>query len=188
MGAAARRAARGDEEPQGEIAPLAEPELATVTLSSRPFGMTPSKTEGEGYLVVRVSDGKPAAAAGIRPGWRLASVSGVACTSRELEQLQGLLKEAQLPVTLEFEKLPNNGDLCTACQRVLVATLFSRKMRTKPADKRRCSACVDAADDATAEATGDAEQVATDDVAKPQSQFAEFKALVAESAEQAEKV
>merc|ERR1719274_559136 len=103
--------------------------------------MTPSKADGVGYLVAKVSDGKPAARAGVGPGWRVAEVAGTSCDGLGLEEVKEVLKNATLPVDVVMEKMPGGGDFCTACQQVLVWALFSRKMRTKPPDKRRCSAC-----------------------------------------------
>mmetsp|Transcript_45707 Transcript_45707/g.126848 ORF Transcript_45707/g.126848 Transcript_45707/m.126848 type:complete len:333 (-) Transcript_45707:165-1163(-) len=123
---------------------LEAPERVTVSLGERPFGMTPSKAEGVGYLVAKVSEGKPASKAKVRPGWRIADVAGTSCEGLDLEAVQTLLKPAALPVAVTFETLPGNGDFCTACQRVQVWALFSRKMRTKPPDARRCIACVEA--------------------------------------------
>jgi len=123
---------------------LEPPERIAVSLGERPFGMTPSKAEGVGYLVAKVSDGKPAAKAGIRPGWCVVEIAGQSCKGLDLDATQALLKPAALPVDLVFEALPGGGDFCTTCQRVLVWALFSRKMRTKPPEKRRCTACVEA--------------------------------------------
>lgn len=120
-------------------------ERVSVSLAARPFGMTPSKVDGVGYLVAKVSEGKPAAKVGIRPGWRAVEIAGSSCESLDLEGIQTQLKAAELPVAVTFESVPNGGDFCTSCQRILVWALFSRKMRTKPPDKRRCIACVDAA-------------------------------------------
>ena len=127
---------------------LQPPERMALSLGERPFGMTPSKADGVGYLVAKVSDGKPAARAGIRPGWRIASITGKPCDGLDLDAVQTLLKAAELPVDVAFDALPGGGDFCVACQRVLVWALFSRKMRTKPPDKRRCTACVEAEGDA----------------------------------------
>merc|ERR1712176_145175 len=73
-------------------------------------------------------------------------------------------------------------DLCTACQRVLPSDKFSRKMRTKPAEKRRCTACV--------EESGAADEAGGDEnsAAKGTSKLSELQALCASSADQAEKV
>lgn len=144
--AKAKKAVREEARQQAlEEGALESPERVTVLLADRPFGMTPSKAEGVGYLVAKVSEGKPAARAGIRPGWRVAEVLGTSCNGLDLEAVQALLKLAELPVAIVFEAVPSNGDFCTACQRVLVWAQFSRKMRTKPPDKRRCIACVEAA-------------------------------------------
>lgn len=150
---ASRELAREHALEEGALEP---PERVTVSLTDRPFGMTPSKAEGVGYLVAKVSEGKPAARAGIRPGWRVAEIMDTSSESLDLEAVQVLLKSAELPVAITFEALPSNGDFCTTCQRALVWALFSRKMRTKPADKRRCIACVEAAG-----VEGEAEDVET---------------------------
>lgn len=123
---------------------LEAPELVTVTMDERPFGMTPCK-DAEGFLVAAVKDGRPAARGGVRPGWRVASVAGTSCEGLDKAAVLALTKEAELPAEVVFEALPNGGDFCTACQKILVWALFSRKMRTKPPDKRRCIACVEAA-------------------------------------------
>merc|ERR1712232_800111 len=142
--AEAKRAER--EKAAGEALEL--PTRTVVSLTERPFGITPSKADGVGYLVAKVSEGKPASKAGVRLGWRLVAVNGEPCKTDDLEQAQQLLKGAELPVQATFDELPANGDFCTACQLVLSSALFSRKMRTKPPEKRRCSACVEAADGA----------------------------------------
>lgn len=123
---------------------LAPPERVHVSLGDRPFGMTPSKAEGAGYLVTKVSEGKPAARAGVKPGWRLTEVAGTSCEGLDLEAAQSLLKTAELPVPVVFEAVPSGGEFCTVCHQILVWAQFSRKMRTKPPDKRRCVACVEA--------------------------------------------
>jgi len=123
---------------------LEPPERFRIELGERPFGMTPSKADGAGYSVVKVSEGKPASRAGIRPGWKVVEVAGKSCEASDLEAVQALLKAAELPVAIECESVPRGADFCNACQKVMVWALFSRKMRTKPPDKRRCIACVDA--------------------------------------------
>eukprot|EP00747_Dinoflagellata_sp_TGD_P170341 gnl/TRDRNA2_/TRDRNA2_201659_c0_seq1.p1 gnl/TRDRNA2_/TRDRNA2_201659_c0~~gnl/TRDRNA2_/TRDRNA2_201659_c0_seq1.p1 ORF type:complete len:293 (-),score=73.62 gnl/TRDRNA2_/TRDRNA2_201659_c0_seq1:63-941(-) len=185
--AAARRTTR--DEAAAEAGPLEEPERAAVTLGDRPFGMTPSKADGAGYLVVKVSEGKPAAKAGVRPGWRLASIEGEPVGDRDLEALQAALKEAKLPVAVEFDKVPGNADFCTACQQILAVPLFSRKMRTKPPEKRRCSSCVEAAEgnEAGEEGGADGESAGQDGKGK-QSKLSELQALCAETAAQGEQV
>ncbi|CAK0904998.1 unnamed protein product [Prorocentrum cordatum] len=143
-GAEEARAKREEREQERELA-LEEGLLPSgrleLSLAERPFGMTASKAEGVGYLVAKVSDGKPAAKAGVRPGMRVAEVAGTSCGGLDMESVQALLKGAALPVPVAFEAVPENGDFCT---RVLVWAQFSRKMRTRPPDKRRCAACVEA--------------------------------------------
>jgi len=91
-------------------------EVVAVTLSERPFGMGPSKEEGvSGYLVSKVAESKPADTAGIQKGWQLVSIAGNECRDLDLESVQLLLKEALLPVSMEFEKEkekspPRNSD------------------------------------------------------------------------------
>jgi len=186
------RAKREAREQAAEEAVLEPPERVSVSLAERPFGMTPSKAEGVGYLVTKTSEGKPAARAGVRPGWRVAEVTGQSCEGLDLEAVQALLKAAELPVAVVFEKVPGGAEFCTACQRVLPAPLFSRKMRTRPPDKRRCSACVEAADGA-AEAEAEAAEGAAPAPAeaadgKPQSKLAELRELCAGTAREAEQV
>mmetsp|Transcript_2092 Transcript_2092/g.6140 ORF Transcript_2092/g.6140 Transcript_2092/m.6140 type:complete len:291 (-) Transcript_2092:28-900(-) len=187
-------AKRGERQQAAEEAEanMGPPERVSATLSERPFGMTPAKAEGAaptpGYLVVKVSEGKPAAKAGVRPGWRVAEVSGSSCEGLDLEGVQTLLKGAELPVQVTFESVPNGADFCTACQQVLAGPLFSRKMRTKPPDKRRCSACVEAAEGAVEGEGGEAGEEAAAGYGKPQSKLSEFQQLCADSAKEAEKV
>merc|ERR1711971_436310 len=126
---------------------LEPPERVVVSLAERPFGMTPSKvdeTQSLGYVVAKVTEGKPASRAGVRPGWRAVKIGGASCEGLDLEAAQALMKAAELPASVEFEAVPGGADFCTACQRLLPAPLFSRKMRTKPPDKRRFTACVEA--------------------------------------------
>eukprot|EP00928_Gymnodinium_smaydae_P081679 TRINITY_DN65154_c0_g1_i1.p1 TRINITY_DN65154_c0_g1~~TRINITY_DN65154_c0_g1_i1.p1 ORF type:complete len:322 (-),score=60.81 TRINITY_DN65154_c0_g1_i1:149-1114(-) len=143
--AKAKKEARDQEREQALEGSLEAPERIEVTLGERPFGMTPSKADNVGYLIAKASDGKPAAKSGVRPGWRVAEVAGQSCQGMGMEEVQALLKAAELPVRVGFDAMPSNGDFCTCCQKVLVWAEFSRKMRTKPADKRRCIACVEAA-------------------------------------------
>lgn len=179
------QARRDEQGKKAEETVLETPEHIMTSLAARPFGMTPSKAdESLGYVVAKVSEGKPAAKAGVGFGWRVFAVASTACEGLNLEAVQALLKAAELPVSVEFEALPGGADFCTACQRVLPAPLFSRKMRTKPVEKRRCSACVEASEADAATAAGE-EAGASE---KPQSQLGELQALCAESAAQAEKV
>lgn len=182
--AQARRDAR---EQAAEEAVLEPPERFTISLSERPFGMQPSKAdESLGYVIAKVTEGKPASKAGVRLGWRVVEVAGKTTEGLDLEATQALLKAAELPASVEFEGVPGGADFCTACHLVLAAPLFSRKMRTKPAEKRRCSACVEASE---AEAGGaNAEGDTAGSSEKPQSKLDELQALCADSANQAEKV
>lgn len=136
--AAARRAGNAD---AGEAEPDVAGEQVEVTLSSRPFGLTPS-SKGPGYVVLKASEGKPAAKAGVRPGWRLVAIDRAEEGAEELPEWQSRLKAAELPVKMTFETL-GSRDFCTSCQEILPGSSFSRKMRTKPPEKRRCSACVE---------------------------------------------
>lgn len=184
--ASSRREERQQNAADTELEP---PERVTVSLAERPFGMTPSKAEGVGYLVAKASEGKPAARAGVRPGWKVAGVAGTPCDTLGLEAAQALLKGAELPVAVVFEAVPGNASFCTACQQVLVAASFSRKMLTKPAEKRRCSSCVEAAEGANeAEAEAEAADSKEGGNGKPQSRLSELKQLCAETAREAEKV
>lgn len=122
---------------------LDAPELVTVSMAERPFGMTACK-DAEGYLVGSVKEGKPAARGGVRPGWRLATVGGSSCDGLDKAAVQALTKEIELPADFVFESVPTGADFCTACEKILVWAKFSRKMRTKPPEKRRCTACVEA--------------------------------------------
>merc|ERR1719336_2682179 len=156
-----------------------------VTLAERPFGMTPSKADGVGYLVAKVSEGKPAAKAGVRAGWHLVEINGKPCAELDLESAQAELKASDLPVDVVFEAVPGGADFCTACQRVLPIPLFSRKMRTKPPEKRRCSACVEASE---AEDGEGAEGAPAIHVAQPKGKLGELAGLCAETAREAEAV
>ncbi|CAE7223159.1 HACE1 [Symbiodinium sp. CCMP2456] len=170
---------------------LEAPPRVEVTLASRPFGMTPAN-KGTGYVVLKTSEGKPAIKAGIRPGWRVADVAGQSVEGLEGSEVQALLKDASLPVTVAFDGIPENGDFCIACQEILPQPSFSRKMRTKPPEKRRCANCVD-----LAEAEAEAEAKAKEEVAGgyadaaaqgPTSKLSELQQLCAETAREAELV
>lgn len=166
---------------------LDQPEMVPAVLSERPFGMTAVKGEGvQGYLVAKATEGKPAAKAGVRPGWRLAEVAGSNCAGLGLEEVQALLKEAELPISVIFEAVPGGADFCTACQQRLPAPLFSRKMRTRPPEKRRCTACVEASEGGGGEGEEGPDSVGLDQA--PQTKLQELQALCAESAQQAQKV
>ncbi|CAK9058420.1 unnamed protein product [Durusdinium trenchii] len=78
-------------------------ETCTVTLAQRPFGMAPSKEE-KGYVVEKLAEGKPAAEAGVDSGWRVVRVAGQDCSEKSSADIQGLLKEAALPVEVQFQK------------------------------------------------------------------------------------
>lgn len=185
-----RREARQQAAEEAEAA-MGPPERVQVVLEQRPFGMAPAKAEDSaGYLVVKVTDGKPAATAGVRLGWRVVEVAGATCEGLGLEDVQALMKGADLPVQVTFEAVPSGADFCTACQKVLAAPLFSRKMRTKPVEKRRCSACVEAAEGAEAEAreAAAAEVAAAAPSGGPPSKLSELQQLCAESAKEAEQV
>jgi hypothetical protein len=172
----------GEREKILEETVLETPERVVVSIGERPFGMSSSKADdANGYLVSKVTEGKPASKAGVRPGWRVVTVAGKSCEGLDVDAVLALFKAADLPVELEFESVPDNADYCTACQRVLPASLFSRKMRTKPRESRRCSACVEASQ-------AEPEKEEGGETGKPQSQLDELKALCAESAVQAEKV
>lgn len=181
------QARRENHEQALEDAVLEPPELVAVSLGERPFGMTPSKATGVGYLVAKVSEGKPAAKAGVRIGWRVMEVAGTSCEDLDFEAVQALLKASvALPVAVTFAAVPGGGDFCTACQQILVSPAFSRKMRTKPPDKRRCSSCVEVSETAVG---GDAaEEEPHTAVEGKGSKLSEFKKLCAESAKEAEAV
>lgn len=156
--------------------------LTLVILEERPFGMSSSKSEDDGYVVGRVTDGKPAAKAGVGLGWRVTAVADSSCRGLNLENVQQLLRTAPLPVTVEFEQLPNTTGFCTACQRVLTTMLFSRKMLTKPVEKRRCSACVEES------LAGPGVDAGEEKAAGGADALSDLQALCADSAKQAEKV
>lgn len=187
--AAARREDRQQAEPDAATGQaLGAGERTSVVLTERPFGMTSSKAdESAGYVVARSTEGKPAAKAGVRAGWRVLAVGGMTCEGLDLEAVQTLFKNGELPLEVTFEMVPSGADFCTACQQVLVVDRFSRKMRTKPADKRRCTSCVDAA----GEGAGEGEAPAGSAPAgsdRPASKLSELQQLCAESAQEAQKV
>eukprot|EP00930_Biecheleria_cincta_P050900 TRINITY_DN36075_c0_g1_i1.p1 TRINITY_DN36075_c0_g1~~TRINITY_DN36075_c0_g1_i1.p1 ORF type:complete len:292 (-),score=73.78 TRINITY_DN36075_c0_g1_i1:42-917(-) len=183
--AEARRQER--EQAASEVA-LEPAERIEVSLDCRPFGLTPG-SKGPGYMVLKASEGKPAAKAGVRPGWRLVSIAGEACEDLDTNDAQAKLKAAELPVKLIFEAVPGGADFCVSCQEVLAVPLFSRKMRTRPPDKRRCTACVEAAE---ADGQKEGEEVET---SAPKgggysgnSKLAELQQLCAETAREGEQV
>jgi len=185
--AAARRAEKEGAENDGPDEALQPGERVTLQLPERPFGMVPSKLEcnARSYTVTKATEGKPACKAGVKAGWKVVAVAGASCLDLDLEGIQILLKDAALPVDVEFETVPANGDYCTACQQVLTTASFSRKMRTKPPDKRRCTACVDAeGGGGTAEPSGEPEEREVSSTSK----LGELRALCAEAAQQGEKV
>lgn len=97
---------RDDAEPKQ--AQCVAPEMVEVTLnlSQRPFGMAPSKEPGTaGYVVSKVAESRPAHEAGVQVGWRVVSVAGTPCKESDLDAIQALLKSAQLPVSIVFEKV-----------------------------------------------------------------------------------
>lgn len=165
---------------------LAAGEEVIVTLTSKPFGVAAAKSEHvQGFLVAKVTEGKPAANAGVRPGWRLLEVAGEDCREKPHAEVTELLKAGEIPLKLLFEKLAEDADYCTSCERVLVSELFSRKMRTKPVEKRRCSNCVEGAEADEAAARAEAADATG---AAPATPLSELQQLCAESAKQAEKV
>eukprot|EP00746_Dinoflagellata_sp_MGD_P043862 gnl/MRDRNA2_/MRDRNA2_206775_c0_seq1.p1 gnl/MRDRNA2_/MRDRNA2_206775_c0~~gnl/MRDRNA2_/MRDRNA2_206775_c0_seq1.p1 ORF type:complete len:238 (-),score=48.71 gnl/MRDRNA2_/MRDRNA2_206775_c0_seq1:143-856(-) len=155
------------------VAPAAR---IVVSMSDRPFGIVTSKAEGVGYLVAKATDGKPAAKAGVRPGWRVVGVGSKSCDGQSFEEIQAALKGAALPVTVEFETFPSNFEFCTSCHQL--SADFSRKMRTRPIDKRRCIACVEASP----------EKEVVEGVTKADTAVEERKPLCAERAKQGELV
>jgi ATP-dependent RNA helicase DDX3X len=67
--------------------------------------MAPSKDAGvSGYMVAKVAEDKPADKAGVRHGWRLVSIAGKPCRDLDLEEIQVLMKGADLPLEAEFER------------------------------------------------------------------------------------
>jgi len=57
-----------------------------------------------GYVVEKVAEGKPAAQAGVEIGWRLVAIGNTPCQDLDLQAVQALLKNAELPIAAEFEK------------------------------------------------------------------------------------
>lgn len=120
-------------------------ESVTAVLAARPFGLTPlNSTEAAtvGYRVAKASEGKPAWAEGIRPGWVLVGIGERDVRDMPLNEIQVILKEAPLPAQTTFEQPPPDWLFCVGCCRSQPPQAYSRKMLTKPVDKRRCSACV----------------------------------------------
>jgi len=176
------------EEKQAAIsdAVVGQPEQVSVEVSERPMGMAACKVDSSGFVVLKVTEGKPAAKAGIRPGWKVREVGGSSCEGLDMEAVQSLLKSASLPATIVFDSVPSGADFCTACQKVLPAPAFSRKMRTKPPDKRRCSECVESADGDGKTADAETSEVAAQ--TKPTTALGELQQLCADSAKEAEAV
>jgi len=103
------RSSRSRSKSAGEPAPK-QMEVVAMQLNERPFGMAPSKEAGvSGYVVAKVAEGKPAATAGVCVGWCLVSIAGKPCRDLDLEAIQVLLKGADLPVAVEFEKEKEGG-------------------------------------------------------------------------------
>lgn len=103
------RSSRSRSKSADEPAPK-ELEVVGMQLSERPFGMAPSKEAGvSGYVVAKVAEEKPAATAGVCVGWRLVSIAGKPCRDLDLEGIQVLLKGADLPVAVEFEREKEGG-------------------------------------------------------------------------------
>eukprot|EP00933_Yihiella_yeosuensis_P055581 TRINITY_DN54411_c0_g1_i1.p1 TRINITY_DN54411_c0_g1~~TRINITY_DN54411_c0_g1_i1.p1 ORF type:complete len:283 (+),score=81.18 TRINITY_DN54411_c0_g1_i1:38-886(+) len=177
------QAKRDEREAAAEEATIEPPEKVEVVLAQRPLGMTPASKAPTGYRVLKASEGKPAAKAGVKPGWRLVSVAGKSCEDQSLEEAQATLKGAELPVTLTFEAVPGGADFCINCQEILAIPLFSRKMRTRLPEKRRCSACVEAS-----EAAGEDEAEGAAPAEGGGSKLSELQQLCRETAKEAEKV
>eukprot|EP00441_Pelagodinium_beii_P017735 CAMPEP_0197672684 /NCGR_PEP_ID=MMETSP1338-20131121/79463_1 /TAXON_ID=43686 ORGANISM="Pelagodinium beii, Strain RCC1491" /NCGR_SAMPLE_ID=MMETSP1338 /ASSEMBLY_ACC=CAM_ASM_000754 /LENGTH=256 /DNA_ID=CAMNT_0043252819 /DNA_START=24 /DNA_END=791 /DNA_ORIENTATION=+ len=175
---AAAEAKREEREKAAGEAVIEAPERVEVSFDARPFGMTPA-TKGNGYVVLKASDGKPAAKAGVRPGWRLVAISGESCESLDMNGAQAKLKAADLPVTVLFEAVPGGADFCVSCQEVLAMPLFSRKMRTKPPEKRRCSSCVEASEADGEAAEGEVQEQAGGYSAPEGSKLSELQQLCA---------
>lgn len=119
-------------------------ETVIVRLGARPFGLvpTPDAAADAGYNVLRATEGKPAWAEGVRPGWRITAVGGEDVRGLPLAEVQARMKDSAVPLELGFACPPAEWQFCVACSRPQPPVAFSRKMLTKPADKRRCSACL----------------------------------------------
>eukprot|EP00929_Paragymnodinium_shiwhaense_P096976 TRINITY_DN5874_c0_g1_i4.p1 TRINITY_DN5874_c0_g1~~TRINITY_DN5874_c0_g1_i4.p1 ORF type:complete len:683 (+),score=147.99 TRINITY_DN5874_c0_g1_i4:57-2105(+) len=80
-------------------------ERITIKLNERPFGMQPNKEEGAaGYVIGKLADGRPADKAGVKVGWRVVEVAGSSCKDSSVDATQALLKNANLPVDVVFER------------------------------------------------------------------------------------
>lgn len=118
-----------------------------VNLSTKPFGLSAAPTD-VGYHVARASEGKPAHKNGIRAGWVLRAIDTQNVQELPLSDVQTMLKTAELPLRLIFSRPPADWHFCVGCLRAHPPCAYSRKMLTKPVDKRRCSACVLSGDSA----------------------------------------
>merc|ERR1712194_646131 len=90
--------------------------IRSIIFEKRPFGMTPSKTEGDseesGYVVQSVNHNdpsKPASRLGVRPGWKVSVVNETDVSGMSLDSVQSLLKETALPIHVEFAVPPKDG-------------------------------------------------------------------------------
>ncbi|CAE7226942.1 DED1 [Symbiodinium natans] len=67
--------------------------------------MAPSKEAAQsGYVIEKVAEDKPAAQAGVEPGWTVKRVASTDCQGLASAAVQALLKDAALPVEVQFEK------------------------------------------------------------------------------------
>jgi len=120
-------------------------EAVSLALPSRPFGMTPlnsAEAATVGYRVVKVTEGKPAWAEGIRPGWVLVAVGESDVREMPLNQVQAMLKETPLPVQTTFEQPPPDWHFCVSCCGSRPPQAYSRKMLTKPVSSHASCQCL----------------------------------------------
>lgn len=119
-------------------------EAVTVMLGARPFGLVPmpESENNTGYTVLRATEGKPAWAEGVRPGWRITTVGGQDVVGLPAAEVQAQMKDSAVPLELGFTRPPAEWQFCVACMRPQPPVAFSRKMLTKPVDKRRCASCL----------------------------------------------
>lgn len=108
-----RRHVHGSGDQRGDTRPPRPARCVPVTFETRPFGMTPVRgdhgDQTPGYVVDKVNHNdpsKPAARLGVKPGWVGVRLDGTDVRGLPLGQIQQLLKEAALPITIEFEAPP----------------------------------------------------------------------------------
>ena len=108
----------------------------------------------------------------------------------EQEARQAKIESGEVKVSeKEAQKLAELHK-CWQCNKELPGTAFSRKMLTKPPNKRRCSSCAESAVAAEAAKQAEKKQTAAEAAVAPKGSgvLAEVKALCADAATEATKV